>query len=162
MIYDFYETDDIQCSALIFRNFFISPHGPVAQLGERSVRNRKAEGSNPFGSTRKLSPRIYSEGISLWSWKRDSNTRPAHYECAALPTELFQHIDFAFKIILKVSPLIKRFYRKKKNFSLHTIIQISGLCMCYNQVTLNEGDERYGKLFHYDYRYKKLLRLQTI
>ena len=25
-----------------------------------------------------------------WSWKRDSNTRPAHYECAALPTELFQ------------------------------------------------------------------------
>ena len=29
-----------------------------------------------------------------WSWKRDSNTRPAHYECAALPTELFQHIKF--------------------------------------------------------------------
>ena len=25
-----------------------------------------------------------------WSWKRDLNTRPAHYECAALPTELFQ------------------------------------------------------------------------
>lgn len=28
----------------------------------------------------------------LWSWKRDLNTRPAHYEWAALPTELFQHI----------------------------------------------------------------------
>ncbi len=28
--------------------------------------------------------------ILSWSWKRDSNTRPAHYECAALPTELFQ------------------------------------------------------------------------
>ena len=29
---------------------------------------------------------------SFWSWKRDSNTRPADYESAALPTELFQHI----------------------------------------------------------------------
>ena len=29
--------------------------------------------------------------IQKWSWKRDLNTRPAHYECAALPTELFQH-----------------------------------------------------------------------
>ena len=28
----------------------------------------------------------------IWSWKRDLNTRPAHYEWAALPTELFQHI----------------------------------------------------------------------
>ena len=43
-----------------------------------------------------------------WSWKRDSNTRPAHYECAALPTELFQqililyeYIDFDLKIQLK-------------------------------------------------------------
>ena len=26
----------------------------------------------------------------LWSWKRDLNTRPADYESAALPTELFQ------------------------------------------------------------------------
>ena len=29
-----------------------------------------------------------------WSWKRDLNTRPADYESAALPTELFQHIHF--------------------------------------------------------------------
>ena len=28
----------------------------------------------------------------LWSWKRDSNTRPADYESAALPTELFQPV----------------------------------------------------------------------
>ena len=28
-----------------------SPFGPVAQLGERSVRIREVEGSNPFGST---------------------------------------------------------------------------------------------------------------
>ena len=28
--------------------------------------------------------------VLQWSWKRDLNTRPAHYECAALPTELFQ------------------------------------------------------------------------
>ncbi len=32
-----------------------------------------------------------SNGVDAWSWKRDLNTRPAHYECAALPTELFQH-----------------------------------------------------------------------
>ena len=29
---------------------------------------------------------------SFWSWKRDSNTRPADYESAALPTELFRQI----------------------------------------------------------------------
>ena len=28
--------------------------------------------------------------LLFWSWKRDSNTRPADYESAALPTELFQ------------------------------------------------------------------------
>ena len=28
----------------------------------------------------------------FWSWKRDLNTRPADYESAALPTELFQRI----------------------------------------------------------------------
>ena len=28
----------------------------------------------------------------FWSWKRDLNTRPADYESAALPTELFQHL----------------------------------------------------------------------
>ena len=28
--------------------------GPVAQLGERRVRNAEAEGSNPFGSTIEL------------------------------------------------------------------------------------------------------------
>ena len=31
-------------------------------------------------------------GIFSWSWQRDSNLRPAHYECAALPTELRQQI----------------------------------------------------------------------
>ena len=30
-----------------------------------------------------------------WSWKRDLNTRPADYESAALPTELFQHIPIS-------------------------------------------------------------------
>ena len=29
----------------------VAIHGPVAQLGERSVRIREVEGSNPFGST---------------------------------------------------------------------------------------------------------------
>ena len=27
---------------------------------------------------------------SFWSWEWDSNPRPTHYECVALPTELFQ------------------------------------------------------------------------
>ena len=29
----------------------VSTNGAIAQLGERSVRNGKVEGSNPFGST---------------------------------------------------------------------------------------------------------------
>ena len=33
----------------------------------------------------------------FWSWKRDSNTRPAHYEWAALPTELFQQNMFKYE-----------------------------------------------------------------
>ena len=35
-----------------------------------------------------------------WSWKRDLNTRPADYESAALPTELFQHIHFFHSVCL--------------------------------------------------------------
>ena len=28
---------------------------------------------------------------TAWSWRPDSNRRPTHYECVALPTELHQH-----------------------------------------------------------------------
>ena len=31
-------------------------NGPVAQLGERRVRNAEVEGSNPFGSTNGVKP----------------------------------------------------------------------------------------------------------
>ena len=31
-----------------------------------------------------------TDGLLIWSWRWDSNPRPAHYECAALPTELRQ------------------------------------------------------------------------
>ena len=37
-------------------------YGPVAQLGERQVRNLEVEGSIPFGSTRSK----LSERVSLW------------------------------------------------------------------------------------------------
>jgi hypothetical protein len=43
---------------------------------------------------------------SAWSWKRDLNTRPAHYECAALPTELFQQIS-VFIILLYLLAFVK-------------------------------------------------------
>ena len=32
-----------------------------------------------------------------WSWRRDSNPRPADYKSAALPTELCQHQTHDFK-----------------------------------------------------------------
>lgn len=34
-------------------DYNVKEHGPVAQLGERSVRIREVEGSNPFESTTK-------------------------------------------------------------------------------------------------------------
>ena len=34
----------------------------------------------------------------FWSWRRVLNTRPADYESAALPTELFQRIDFLSRL----------------------------------------------------------------
>ena len=32
------------------------------------------------------------KSATTWSWQCDSNTRPADYESAALPTELYQHL----------------------------------------------------------------------
>ena len=37
------------------KEYNLTANGPVAQLGERSVRIRKVMGSNPTGSTRKSS-----------------------------------------------------------------------------------------------------------
>ena len=44
----------------------------------------------PFGDSDRRQC-LYFRGAEKWSWKRDLNTRPVHYECTALPTELFQH-----------------------------------------------------------------------
>ena len=47
----------------------------------------------------------------LWSLMADSNCRPAHYECAALPTEPYQHNVLrcsTAKIILYLAEKIKR------------------------------------------------------
>ena len=49
-----------------------------------------------------------SEDCLFWSWKRDSNTRPAHYEWAALPTELFQQLLYASSIIYNCLEFFKR------------------------------------------------------
>lgn len=49
---------------------------------------------------------IHSLQEFSWSWKRDLNTRPAHYECAALPTELFQR---CYNIILQMNNIVKPF-----------------------------------------------------
>ena len=60
-------------------NHFVPPHyssfGLVAQLGERSVRIREVEGSNPFRSTITDTPfdTIVSRGVSLFIRKKRSD-----------------------------------------------------------------------------------------
>ena len=49
--------------------------------------------NNP-GNAKKPGNHTGTQAFS-WSWKRDLNTRPADYESAALPTELFQHIPIS-------------------------------------------------------------------
>ena len=62
----------------------------------------------------------------LWSWRSDSNRRPADYESAALPTEPLQQIGFrknrksTRNIIRKKAEFVNRFFRlpcKKLTFS---------------------------------------------
>ena len=48
-------------------------------------------------------------GVS-WSWQCDSNTRPADYESAALPTELCQHLSNDLIIISKERRVVKGFF----------------------------------------------------
>ena len=50
-------------------------------------------------------------GVS-WSWQCDSNTRPADYESAALPTELCQHLSDDLIIISKHGQLVKGLQRE--------------------------------------------------
>ena len=47
-----------------------------------------------------------------WSWQCDSNTRPADYESAALPTELCQHLSDDLIIISKHGQLVKGLQRE--------------------------------------------------
>ena len=63
-------------------------YGPIAQLGERSVRIRKVEGSNPL-RVHKTPYRVKRYGV-LWT-RRESNPRPFGCEPNALPTELRAH-----------------------------------------------------------------------
>ena len=56
----------------------------------------------------RTAPRV-RHGALFWSWQCDSNTRPADYESAALPTELCQHAA--------VHPDRKRYCSIKENAS---------------------------------------------
>ena len=47
-------------------------------------------------SKRKIPANLTACGV-FWSWQCDSNTRPADYESAALPTELYQHFLFSYR-----------------------------------------------------------------
>ena len=57
------------CRGIIYKN------GLVAQLGERTVRIRKAEGSTPFGSTNKETSFVYQDkrGFCTFGNKRTLN-----------------------------------------------------------------------------------------
>ena len=44
--------------------------------------------------------------IDFLSHFADSNRRPTHYECVALPTELKWHCGFDVKIVWKAVPLL--------------------------------------------------------
>ena len=65
---------------------------------------------------------ILSDDLLFWSWKRDSNTRPADYESAALPTELFQRFSSsnmpASLILPQFCPSVNHFFRNAPAFSL--------------------------------------------
>ena len=54
--------------------------GNLTADGKRDVERR------PKGATRAKKKRPFGR----WSWRRDLNPRPRHYECLALPTELRQ------------------------------------------------------------------------
>ena len=71
------------------RSFFCTgaPFGPLLSLAFRTERRIIRERKKAWEHTG-------TQAFS-WSWKRDLNTRPADYESAALPTELFQHIPIS-------------------------------------------------------------------
>ena len=76
--YGYQETD---CG--IFHSFMATDpekHADVTEMG--------ATGSQWDIGTIKTPPK----NSGAWSWGPDSNRRPTHYECVALPTELHQHI----------------------------------------------------------------------
>ena len=45
----------------------------------------------PMSNKKRL--RNFSKPLIYWSWREDSNPRPADYKSAALPTELRQRCD---------------------------------------------------------------------
>ena len=71
--------------------------------GRRWIRTIEAESNRftvcplwPLGNSAiKIQPTIADR---IWSWWTDSNPRPADYKSAALPTELHQHLNNAYKL----------------------------------------------------------------
>ena len=63
----------------------------AVSMGRRNTRTKPRHSSfGPEGLSRR--PRsISTPGPQIWCRQGDSNTRPPHYECDALPTELCRH-----------------------------------------------------------------------
>jgi hypothetical protein len=66
-----------------------------------------------------------------WSWKRDLNTRPADYESAALPTELFQQRLF------KISGACRKETCGLKEKQTHTAIVYADIIIAANPGKVN-------------------------
>ena len=76
----------------------------------------------------KTTSRCHKAPWGCWSWRRESNTRPADYESAALPTELLQH--FTHKLYTKKSC----FSSTLRALLMYWIINVT-LCHHYLKVT---------------------------
>ncbi len=57
-------------------------------------KNRKPE-TFPFPGDLRIPPHVRGRStLGDWCRRRDLNSRPSHYECAALPSELRRHVGF--------------------------------------------------------------------
>ena len=65
--------------------------------GERRIRTSVGHSPADLQSAAFDRSAISPFDVSRWSWRRDSNPRPADYKSAALPTELCQHQTARFQ-----------------------------------------------------------------
>src|SRR3990167_5898885 len=75
--------------------------------------------SDPFGRSGTPPKNVSRRRNPNWSWREESNPRPADYKSAALPTELRQHVSvlqFRRRILRKLFSLCKHFTGGIGNF----------------------------------------------